>query len=95
MVTKGNTRDEEIYVSLATARLEDMIDHFPPRRKPWLRNRQTWRMLRRGLEVRSRTDYILETDIRLLLNVSVQDAWHNRDHYMVLGCLCGATPTMN
>ena len=47
-------------------------------------------MLRKGREVRSRTDYILGTDRRLFRNVAVRDPWHNSDHYMVLGCLPSA-----
>ena len=47
-------------------------------------------MLRKGKEVRSRTDYILGTDRRLFGNVSVQDPRKNSDHYMVLGCLPSA-----
>ena len=39
--------------------------------------------------VRSRTDYIMETDRRLFKNVAVRDPRHNTDHYMVLGCLPG------
>ena len=41
--------------------------------------------------MRSRTDYILETDRRLFGNVSVRDPRHNSDHYMVLGCLHSAS----
>ena len=41
--------------------------------------------------MRSRTDYILGTDGRLLGNVSVRDPRHNSDRYMVLGCLHSAS----
>ena len=51
-----------------------------------------WGMLRKGQEVRSRTDYILGTDRRLFRNVTVRDPRHNSDHYMVLGCLPSAPP---
>ena len=47
-------------------------------------------MVREGREVRSRTDYILGTDLRLFWNVSVRDPRHNSDHYMVLGYLRSA-----
>ena len=40
-------------------------------------------------EKRSRTDYLLGMDIHLLWNMSVQEFWHNSDHLMVMGCLCG------
>ena len=48
-------------------------------------------MLRKGREVRSRTDYILGTDCRLLGNVSVRDPRHNSDHNIFLGCLPSAS----
>ena len=48
-------------------------------------------MLRKGREVRSRTDYILGTDRRIFGNVSVRDPRHNSDHYLVLGCLHSAS----
>ena len=47
-------------------------------------------MIRVGREVRSRTDYILGTDLCLVWNVSVRDPRHNSDHYMFLGCLRSA-----
>ena len=40
--------------------------------------------------MRSWTDYILGTDLRLFGNVSVRDPMHNSDHYLVLGCLHSA-----
>ena len=43
-------------------------------------------MLCRGQEVRSRTYYILGTDLRLFQNVAVQDPRQNSVHYLVLGC---------
>ena len=52
-------------------------------------------MRRRGWEVRSRTNYILGTDCRLLQNVAVRDARHNTDHYLVLDCLHEAAPTVH
>ena len=45
-----------------------------------------------GQEVRSQNNYILGTDSRLLQNVAVWYARNNTDHYLVLGCLCGAAP---
>ena len=50
-------------------------------------------MLQEGREVRSRTDYILETDCRLFGDVSVRDPRHNSEHYMVLGFLHSASLT--
>ena len=72
---------------MATERLEDMLEHFLPRWRSWLRDGRTWIMIQEGRDVRSRTDYILGTDHRLFGNVSVWDPGHNSDHYMVLGCL--------
>ena len=39
----------------------------------------------------SRTDFILGTDSRLFVNVSVRDSMHKSYHYMVLGCLHSAS----
>ena len=87
---EGDRRAEDIATELATAGLEDMARHFLPREKRWCRDRRTWDMLRKGQEVRSRTDYTLGTDRRLFRNVTVRDPRHNSDHYMVLGCLPSA-----
>ena len=92
---EGNTRDKEIAEDLAMTGPKDTIDHFLPRSKTWLRDGQTWSMIHMGWEVRSRTDYILGTDHRLLQNVVVQDVRHNKNHYLVLGCLHGAAPEHN
>ena len=46
-----------------------------------------------GKAVRSKTDYILGTDRRLFMNVSVRDPRHNSDHYMVKVVLRGGTET--
>ena len=77
---------------MAEEGLEDMSDHFLPRHKLWLKEDCTWVMHRSVREVRSRTDYILVTDSRLFQNIGFWDARHNTDHYLVLGCLCGAAP---
>ena len=90
MAPEGDRRAENIATDLATAGVEDMAQHFMPRRRRWNRYRRTWDMRRKGLVVRSRTDYILGTDRRLFTNVAVRDPRHNTDHYMVLGCLPGA-----
>ena len=66
-----------------------MSAHFLPRHKPWFRDGQTWTILRGGREIRSRTDYILGTDRRLIQNMAVRDARHNIYQYLVLGCICG------
>ena len=90
MEPEGNRRAENIATDLATAGLEDMAQHFMPRRRRWNWDRRTWDMRRKVQVVRSWTDYILGTDRRLFNNIAVQDPRHNSDHYMVLGCLPSA-----
>ena len=90
MEPEGNRRAENIATDIATAGLEDMAQHFMPRRRRWNRDRRTWDMRRKVQVVRSRTDYILGTDRCLLKNFAVRDPRHNSDHYMVLGCLPSA-----
>ena len=90
---EGDLRAEDIATALATEGLEDLVRHFLPRETRWCRDRRTWGVIIKGREVRSRTDYILGTDRRLLRNVAVRDPRHNSDHYMVLGCLPRAPPT--
>ena len=87
---EGDWRGEEIAATLATEGLEDMTAHFLPRRRSWFWDRRMWSMIWVGKEVRSRTDYILGTDRRLFLNVSVRDPRHNSYHYIVLGCIRSA-----
>ena len=41
--------------------------------------------------LRSWTDYILRTDLHLILTFSIRDPRHNMDHYLALGYLDGAT----
>ena len=38
-------RKEDIAATLATEGLEDMAEHFLPRRRRWCRDRRTWSML--------------------------------------------------
>ena len=78
-------RAEDIATTLATVGLKDMAIHFLLQESRWCWDWRTWGMLQKGLEVRSRTDYILGTDHRLFRNVAVRDPRHNSDHYMVLG----------
>ena len=87
---EGDRRAEDIATALATEGLEDLARHLLPRETRWCRYRRTWGMIRKGREVRSRTDYILGTDRRLLRNVAVRDPRHNSDQYMVLGCIPSA-----
>ena len=73
---EGYRRVEEISAALTTAGLEDISEHFLPRRCPWCRDGRMWSMVWAGRDVRSRTDYILGTDRRLFWNVSVRDPRH-------------------
>ena len=75
---------------MKAAGVEDMTAHFLPRKHRWGRERRTWRMVREGKVVRSRTDYLLGTDRSLFRNVSVRYPRHNIDHFMVVGCLRSA-----
>ena len=84
-------RDEVIVSEMAMEGLEDMKEHFLPRKLLWNRDVHMCSMLRRGKEVRYRTSYILGTDRHLLQNVSVLDPRHNTDHYLLLGCIFGVT----
>ena len=55
MEPEGNKRVENIATDLATAGLEDMAQHFMPRRRRWNIDRRTWYMRRKEQVVRSRT----------------------------------------
>ena len=48
-------------------------------------------MVRLGREVRSRKEYILGSDLRIFHYVAVWNPQHNSYHYMVMGCLHGAS----
>ena len=67
---EGSRQAENITTDIATAGLEDMGQNFMPRRRRWNRDRRAWDMRRKGQVVRSRTDYILRTNIRLFKNVA-------------------------
>ena len=77
---------------MAKEGLEYMSSHFLPHHKPWLKGGRAWAMHWGSQEMRSWTDYIMGTESHLFRNVVVQDAKHNTDHYLLLGCLCGSTP---
>ena len=83
-------RVTEIAAALTEEGLKYMAAHFLPSQHKWIKLRRTWNMVREGEVVRSRTDYILGTDLRLFWNVSIRDPRHNTNHYMVLGCLRSA-----
>ena len=81
-------REEEIAVSLTAAGLEDTSAHFFLRRHPVFEYRRKWRMVCLGMEVWSRTEYILGTYRCIFRNAAVWDPEHNSYHYIVLVCLC-------
>ena len=56
---EGDRREEDIAATIVTEGLENMAQNFLPRERWWCRDWRTWGMLRKGREVRSRTDYIL------------------------------------
>ena len=62
---EGYRRGEDIAAALSTEVLKDMLAHFLPRRRSWCRDGRTWNMIGEWREVRSRTDYVLGTDLRL------------------------------
>ena len=65
---EGRERDEGIAADLVEEGLEDMISHFLPRHKTWLKDACMWAVHRGGRMVRSRTDYILGTDSHMFHN---------------------------
>ena len=67
-------------VALADAGLEDISCHFLLCCILWARDGQKDIMLRKGREVRSRTDCIIGKDLHLFQNVSYQDPRHNTEH---------------
>ena len=89
---EGREWDEGIAAAMVEEGLEETSGQFLPRKNPWLKDGVIWAMHWSGQEMCSRTDYILGTDSRLLQNVAVRYARNNTDHYLVLGCLCGAAP---
>ena len=84
-------RDGGIVAALATEGLENLVVHFFPIRRAWCRDRRTWGAVSQGRVVRYRAEYILGTDRRILHSMAVWDPRHNSDHFMVVGCLHGAS----
>ena len=73
------------------AELEDILEGFHTYPCPWNQEKGMWIMFGMGRKVRYQTDYILETDHCVFMNMSVRDPRHNLDHYLILWCLCSAT----
>ena len=78
---EGDQRGKDIAAAMETEGLEDMLVHLLPHWLLWCRDGRTWSMIREWREVRSWTDYILGTDLRIFENVSVRDPSHNSDHH--------------
>ena len=90
--TGGWGRYEDIATLVAKTGLEDILEHFLLRLRPWRRDRQSWETVRQGRELRSWTDYILGSDFQIFRNMIVRYLRHNSDHFMVMGYLCGDYP---
>ena len=88
---EGGEQDEEIVADLTAVGLEDILLDFHTLLCPCNRYKGMWSMFGIGRYVRSRTDYILETDLRLFSNMYAREPRHNSDHYLILGCLHSAT----
>ena len=88
----GQGWDEEIAAAVVTAGLEDLARHFLLRQRAWSKDWKTWAVVRQGMVVRSWTDYILGSYCRIFQNIATWDSRHNSDRFMVVGCLCGASP---
>ena len=82
---EGKVREEVIYAVVAMAGLEDMCRTLLLQNIPWAREGRPCIMQRKGREVQFWKYYILETDHRLLQNVSVRDPRQKKGHYMILG----------
>ena len=88
----GRGQDEEIAMAVALACLGDLEGNFLMLQQVWSKDRRTWEVVRQGKVGRSRTDYILGSDHWIFQNVAVWDLMHNSHHFMILGCLNGASP---
>ena len=82
-----NVRDDNIVAAPIAVGLENILNHFLPCIKPWVRDECTWSMIRGEMETRSRMDYLLGMGYCLFQNISVRDPCHNTDHYMISGFL--------
>ena len=64
-----------------------MLDELHTCLCPWNQDKGMWSMFGIVREVRSRVDYIMETDRYIFRNISVRDPMHNLYNYLILGCL--------
>ena len=72
--------------------MEDLAGFFFPRQQTWCQDWRIWSTVRQGRVVQSRTDYILGSNRQMFHNVAVRDPRNNSYHFMVVGCLHGASP---
>ena len=78
----SNTRSRTISASLAAFGLRDLLTDFK-QRKPY-RDLATWQQLRMGSIVKSRCDYVMGTDRRLVQTVGIRNPrHHSSDHYLI------------
>ena len=82
--------DEAISTDMVIEGLENMAAHLITCHSPWKSNGWTWIIICCGQEVRSWAYYTLGKDHCMLRTVSVWYPRNYTDHYLVLGCLCGA-----
>ena len=67
----GSIHWEQITAYIVGAGMEDMSAHFLLHHKSWVWYGIMWYMRRLGMEMRSRADYLLGTNIHKFRNVSV------------------------
>ena len=72
-----------------------MVAHLLSRRKPWLRDSWTRKMLCGVQELQYWLEYLLRKNFYLCQNLLVRDARYNTDHYLILGFLHRAAVTDN
>ena len=73
------------------ADLEDLAGNSLPVLQAWCKDHRTSAMVQQGRVVRSQTYYILGSDHQIFQNVAVWEPKHNSYHFMLLGCLGGAS----
>lgn len=89
-----DARDAEVASLLSSNGLEDMLQHFKSRQG--FRHGKTWRMVREGVQVTSRCDYLLGSDRRMFMNVQHKDPrCFNSDHLMVWAKMLSAPKWSN
>ena len=88
-------REEELATVVAACGLEDMTDHFIPRRRYRGSGCWTWRMQREGRKVKGRGEYVLGTIRCTFFDAGVIEARVHTEHRMVLAELHGQGSQIN